>query len=62
MTQDEHEQFAAQTSFNFALAQAELYIDEASIHEGAVGILIRALELATPDLSPARRASLMVGE
>lgn len=62
MTPDEYELFAAQETFIDAMRRANIYNRTGPVHEGAVGILIRALELATPDLTPARRASLFTEE
>lgn len=62
MTQEENELQAAQEIFIEAMRKANSYNGRGPVHDGTVGILIRALELATPELSPRRRASLFEGE
>ena len=61
MNPDQYELLAANGVLRFAESQASYYAPN-DVHTAAVAILIRALELATPELSPERRASLFMGE
>ena len=53
---------AAKYVYRYAISAALLYCRPDDRKEVAAAILIRALELATPDLSPERRASLFFME
>jgi hypothetical protein len=62
MTPEQYELLAANGVLRFAQSQASYYAPKDApfnnVHTASVAILIRALELATPELSPERRASL----
>jgi hypothetical protein len=57
MNAEQYELIAANGVLRFAQSQAAYYAPN-DVHTAAVAILIRALELGTPELSPERRASL----
>ena len=57
MNEEQYELLAANGVLRFAQSQASYYTPN-DVHTAAVAILIAALELATPELSPERRASL----
>jgi hypothetical protein len=58
---DQYEALAANHSVIFARDCASRYAKQ-DLDAAAIAILIRALELATPELSPERRASLFTGD
>ena len=62
MTPDEYETLAANWTRNFAKARAAHNAGGDDLAAATAAILCRALELATPELSPQGRARLFMEE
>jgi hypothetical protein len=58
MTPNETEQMQADVVLTHAIKHAEATAHPGDVQAAAVGILVAAVELATPDLTPKIRASL----
>lgn len=62
MTPDQYEIIAANWVRNFARARAAHNASNSDLDAATVAILARALELATPELSPQARGGLFLEE